>query len=269
MPITVPKPVAAEPIDRVLRRFARAAALVLVGLLVVSAIVVTARRLSGAFERPLAPPALAAVGLTLAASAAALRWLGRYADTRCVPPVRADDVLVSVALVVLAAALVLPGADPFALLILWGAVAIEEVWAWRGLFFSSRLPQSQPPPQPVVVPSLDQPTPDESDLDVVVPGDDVLQQLTLSLDAEGRQQWQGWLRMPIEPGQRTGALHVAFCPPLAGVPEVDIEQVDGPECRVTVAQALPFGVRLELKLSDAAEEPDRVVLRFAAVEKVG
>ncbi len=72
----------------------------------------------------------------------------------------------------------------------------------------------------------------------------------------------GWLRMPFAAGQRTGSVHVAFCPPLRATPELLVEQIGGPEARVKTAQLLPYGVRLDLKLAVAAEEPDQ---RAAAI----
>lgn len=105
------------------------------------------------------------------------------------------------------------------------------------------------------------------DLLAFEPATDVLQQLTLSRAKDGSQQLAGWLRMPVAVGQRTGNLHVAFCPPFAKTPEIEFEQLSGPPCRVKVAQRLPYGARLELKLAVAATEADSVLLRFSADAK--
>lgn len=56
------------------------------------------------------------------------------------------------------------------------------------------------------------------------------------------------LRVPFRPGERTRQVHVAFCPPLAGIPEIECETADGPEGRVKVAQALTCGARIEVRL---------------------
>ena len=74
----------------------------------------------------------------------------------------------------------------------------------------------------------------------------------------------GWLRMPFAAGQRNGSVHVAFCPPLRATPELLVEQIGGPEARVKTAQLLPYGVRLDLKLAVAPEEPASVLLQFFA-----
>ena len=76
----------------------------------------------------------------------------------------------------------------------------------------------------------------------------VVQQLTLRTTAEG-QELSGWLRMKLAAGQRTGTLHVAFCPPFDCPPVVEAEAVYGPECRIKVAEAMRYGVRLEVKLN--------------------
>ncbi len=65
-------------------------------------------------------------------------------------------------------------------------------------------------------------------------------------------------------GQRTGSLHVAFCPPFTATPELVVEQLEGPEARMKTAQLMPYGARLDLKLAAAAEEPTSVLLQFSA-----
>ena len=103
---------------------------------------------------------------------------------------------------------------------------------------------------------------DQAELDA-----DMLQQLTLSRTADGTQRIEGWLRMPVAAGQRTGNLHVAFCPPFAESPLVEAEQLDGPACRIKTALVLPHGARLDIKLAVAADEPQSVLVRFAAAAK--
>ena len=95
------------------------------------------------------------------------------------------------------------------------------------------------------------------------PAADVVQQLTLRTTAEG-QELSGWLRMKLAAGQRTGTLHVAFCPPFDCPPVVEAEAVYGPECRIKVAEAMRYGVRLEVKLNAQAEEEVSVLVWFFA-----
>jgi hypothetical protein len=57
---------------------------------------------------------------------------------------------------------------------------------------------------------------------------------------------------------------VAFCPPFARTPQVNVEQLDGPEARIKVVQILPYGVRCDLKLAGASDAPATVLLQLAA-----
>ena len=96
------------------------------------------------------------------------------------------------------------------------------------------------------------------------PAEEVLQQLTRSQAADGSEELSGWLRMVFAAGQRTGSLHVAFCPPFAETPELAFDQLDGPDARIKTAQLLPYGVRLDLKLAAAPDDPGSVLLQFSA-----
>ena len=74
--------------------------------------------------------------------------------------------------------------------------------------------------------------------DVILPKG-VSQQLTRSQTADGVEELSGWLRIAFVAGQRTGSLHVAFCPPFVTTPELAVEQLDGPEARLKTAQLMP------------------------------
>ncbi len=100
----------------------------------------------------------------------------------------------------------------------------------------------------------------------VEPASDVMQQLTLRATAEGGQELSGWLRMPLAAGQRSGTLHVAFCPPFDRAPEIQVEAVAGPDCRIKTADALPYGVRIEVKVDAQAVEENVLLWFFAANE---
>ena len=100
------------------------------------------------------------------------------------------------------------------------------------------LPTTQPrSTAPAEGNSIDEPEPAE-------PAAEVLQQLTLRTTAEGGQVLSGWLRMPLAAGQRSGNLHVAFCPAFGQIPQVHAEAVSGPDCRIKAAQVLPYGAAI-------------------------
>lgn len=247
---------------------ARWSAGTLFGLLATAAILVAWRRIAGALSSPLDSVSLLAVALVVAATACGVRLLwqrlpvvpvGRSLFTR--------SSMLSAAVSVLGLSLSLSGTTVGGLLAFWAVVAAEELWAWRPAVWRNlqSMPVSVVPPR--VEPQLrvvcDEPYPLPVAADEIPP-QEVLQQLTRSQAADGSEQLAGWLRMAFAAGQRTGSLHVAFCPPFAKTPELTVEQLDGPDARVKTAQLLPYGVRLDLKLAAPSDAPASVLLQFSA-----
>ena len=76
---------------------------------------------------------------------------------------------------------------------------------------------------------------------------------------------QGWTRGYFAAGERSINLHLAFCPPLVSLPEVECNQAVGPPATIKVAQAEPFGLRLEVRLDQLPNEPTEVVIEFQAI----
>ncbi len=97
------------------------------------------------------------------------------------------------------------------------------------------------------------------------PAGDITQQLTRRTTTEGGQDLTGWLRMPLAAGQRTGTLHVAFCPPFDEPPTVEAEAISGPACRIKIGPVMAHGVRLDAKLDAAAEAGESVLVWFYAI----
>jgi hypothetical protein len=57
-------------------------------------------------------------------------------------------------------------------------------------------------------------------------------------------------------GSRSGHAHIGFCPPFAALPAVAVTtDYDGVEVVVAAAEVVPWGVRIECRLSEPAEEP--------------
>jgi hypothetical protein len=99
------------------------------------------------------------------------------------------------------------------------------------------------------------------------PGDPpgrVLQSLTRTLSPDGVEKIAGTLRAEFAVGQRHATLYVGFCPPLERLPQIEIEQVDGPDAAVTVVQGLAHGARVEVRLAEPADEPCHVIVEFCA-----
>jgi hypothetical protein len=66
----------------------------------------------------------------------------------------------------------------------------------------------------------------------------------------------GRVIVDVPTGSRTGHAHVGFCPPFVAMPTVEVTSDDDAiEAVVTAAEIVPWGVRVECRLSEAAEEP--------------
>lgn len=67
---------------------------------------------------------------------------------------------------------------------------------------------------------------------------------------------RGRVHLSIPVGGRTTHAHVGFCPAFAATPSVEVStEYDGVEAVVTAAEILPWGVRVECRLAEPAEEP--------------
>jgi hypothetical protein len=95
-------------------------------------------------------------------------------------------------------------------------------------------------------------------------GEHLLQRLDRFRQSDGAELLSGLLRVELAAGQRSTSAHVPFCPPFLQAPRLDVQQIEGPACRLKTAQNLPFGSRIDVKLSQPAEEPTAVVLRITA-----
>lgn len=230
-------------------------------LLAVAAVFVASRRLAGALEIPLGP-------LQLLVAAVLLAGLAQIAHAPSqAGRIRVGGVLVSLAMLAIAASLSLPGSDPIALLGFWALIVGEELWAWRSMLPARSSAKADLPTgreqgagsrERAASDLIEEPEPTE-------PAADVLQQLTLRTTAESGQELSGWLRIRLAAGQRTGSLHVSFCPSFDEAPQVQAEAVSGPDCRIKAAQVLPYGARLDVKLDEPAREDGGVLVWFLSL----
>lgn len=102
------------------------------------------------------------------------------------------------------------------------------------------------------------------DVEGILP-DDVQQQWTRSRLPDGGEQILATLRAEFEAGQRTASIHLAFCPPLAEMPELEFEQVDGPDARIQQGELFRHGARLDIRLAEPAAEACSVVVEVAVL----
>ena len=75
---------------------------------------------------------------------------------------------------------------------------------------------------------------------------------------------EGWVRVHFSGGQREAVVHVAFCPPLAGPPEIETEDLDGVGLEIRVAAVFPFGGRLSVRRSGPLDDPQTDRIGFIA-----
>ncbi|MCL6503527.1 MAG: hypothetical protein K6T86_12640 [Pirellulales bacterium] len=95
------------------------------------------------------------------------------------------------------------------------------------------------------------------------------QHLVRGFDAAGHELVAGTLRLVFQPGSQHAVAHVAFCPPLTGKPQVLCRRVSGPEARLKVTQAVPFGARLEARLPRPTSETVVLLVEFTATAVQG
>jgi len=250
-------------------------------LFLCAALVFAWRRVSGALVRPLSPALLISSGLLAAISALGIRTLWRRSSDR-----KASaqgnlvlDILLGASLLIFGVALSLPGTNAVGLGVLWLLIAAFEIGAWRpraGQWFRRswrkesvskqfRLDHAQSVAAHFEHDSMLPGAISDSLTAPVLPATGVTQQLTRSTTADGCDVLSGWLRLDLAPSQRTGNLHVAFCPPFAGTPELTAVQLDGPEARIKIAQLLPYGARLDVKLIALNKESACVLVQFTAI----
>jgi hypothetical protein len=245
----------------------RSAAVGVLGLLSAAAAIVAVRAMAGALQTPLEPAVLLTAGATAAVAGVLIRlgWLLPSGTNQAGRLDLAVMAATSFAAAALCSGLCWPRETQAGIsLLLRVVIVVEEggAWLWFLASWKRHVPlpvkrSSDPPVRAIVPRETEAPNP-------FVVSADVTQQFTRSHAADGAEELSGWLRMPFAPGQRTGSIHIAFCPPLRVAPQLAVQQIEGPEARVKTAQLLPYGARFDLKLAAAAEGPTAVLLQFAA-----
>jgi hypothetical protein len=72
----------------------------------------------------------------------------------------------------------------------------------------------------------------------------------------GGDRLRGRINVEVGAGARLAHGHVGFCPAFAATPAVEVStDYDGVEATVAAAEVLPWGVRVEVRLAEPAEEP--------------
>jgi hypothetical protein len=250
----------------------RSLAVVVLALLIGAGAIGAGRGMAGSLQAPLTSATLLTAGVLAAAAGAIVRlgWLLPLATGR----ITWLDISVMVAATFAATALCSgvcspPNSPEETALLVRVLIVGEESWAWLWFFrkwqrngFRSAEGSPRSPVSETRCVGGCTATPPHPSVPVVLP--EVTQQFTRCETPDGAEELSGWLRLPFAAGQRTGSIHVAFCPPLRVTPELEVEQIEGPQARIKTAQLLPFGARFDLKLAAPTEEPTTVLLQFTA-----
>ena len=84
--------------------------------------------------------------------------------------------------------------------------------------------------------------------------------------ADGSECVRGRLFLDVPTGVRAASGHVGFCPPFATIPAVDVTTAyDEVEAIVAAAEVLPWGVRVECRLDEPADEPFEIPIDIVAI----
>ena len=254
------------------------------GLLLVAAVALVWRRLAGALESPLSWQALLLIGFLLSAAAATVRaaWHSASAPRQEPRPRERTPIssapgdvvpagLLTAGLLAVGGVVSVPGTPPLGLILFWGILAGEELWAWvpRARLAWPWAPRHDPAggatTARLVSSARGSPAGLEVDWSEMTAGD-VVQQQVRSRAADGTEVLRGRLRVPLAAGQRSASVHVAFCPPFARTPRVEVEQREGPAARIKSVQSLPHGARFDLKLAQPGETAGCILLEFSVEE---
>jgi hypothetical protein len=248
----------------------------LAAVVVLAAVLLASRRLAGALERPLPAVGLIVVGLALAGARLASSAISDHPSRRDGPALRMEPIA-TLATLVAGWSVSLPGSSGLGLAVLWLSIIGGEALAWRSLLREPNRSKNSGRGETGSAAggrSIGRDPVDRSPEDIEVTpmvelaDADTRQHLVLAHTTDGRDVLHGWSRVTFAPGQRTAAIHVAFCPPFLAIPGVWVQASTGPDCRVKIGQLMPYGMRLDVRLSQVDREAVEVTVAFAAEGEV-
>lgn len=95
--------------------------------------------------------------------------------------------------------------------------------------------------------------------------DGFVQQQVRHRTAAGGESIRGTVVVSFRTGDRLAVAHIGFCPPLEETPAVQLTTAyDELDAVVGAAEILPWGVRVECRLEEAAEDPFDIPVDFVA-----
>jgi hypothetical protein len=97
------------------------------------------------------------------------------------------------------------------------------------------------------------------------PGHRLSQWMARTLTADRREQITGAVHVQFLPEQKQTAIHLSFSPPFTGRPEVTCESLGEPPIRLKVTAVYPYGARIDAKRTGETGTADNVEVRFSAI----
>lgn len=232
------------------------------------------RRLAGGVTAIPGPAALALVCLV----GAFLVTVGDLAAQAACGP-RRFTARIGLMLAVFATALPLPAGRPVAATLavaslVFAAGVLAEPWVGRRkgrgrpAIERPASPVEPSPSRAVAAPSTAWPSDrEQSTLDgAAVAGDGhLIQHLERFLRDDGTECVRGRLFLAVPAGVRSASAHVGFCPPFATMPTAEVNTAyDEVEAIVAAADVLPWGIRVECRLDEPADEAFEIPIDFFA-----
>ena len=223
-------------------------ALAALALLIFLAIVFAARRLAGGLERPLGGLSLVVVAVVVGGMVVGIQrgLMGRTSASTEYSVLSTQYltwVVASAAAAVMLAALTMRGTPA------WGIACAWFAFVSFALLMPHRISRRL---------NLTPPDIEEADLDA--PPANLVQQLTRQRDKTGGETLHALAEAAIPAGDRVAVLHLAFCPPLASVPQLTAHAIDADDAEVKITTAESYGARLEVRLPKTAAQPRWVLI---------
>jgi hypothetical protein len=216
------------------------------------ALFLTWRRIEGALVQSPPGAALIVAAIGLVCTAALLRIAAPRQIQR-----ELAFVLPGVAAILVLAAVSLPGTSQWGIAGAWLVMISTEAATWWHSFNPHRQAQVQSGPEP---PSAVAAGSGLNDCEEPEIPDGLVQQVTRVQESANRESIHALVQANIPAGDRLAIVHLAFCPPLAARPELTAHAIDADEIDVKVTQLETFGARLEARLPQVTEQPQRVMI---------
>jgi hypothetical protein len=241
------------------------------------AVFVFARRFSGSFENSLGGPAfIASIAAAVVWSAAIRVATAKTDDNRASKWLsRLVEWIPTVALPLTGVALATEGTPMSAVLVAAALITGEEYWAARFAsvpaegskrhnqfgFVVGRAAEARLGRRALAVESAPEV---ESAVAMEVEINRDLWQEQRRFLREHDETITGVVRSRFGPRDRVAIEHIAFCPPMASVPRLELEPLDGCECGVRATHVYRYGARIEVKLDQARDEVTECLVAFEA-----